>query len=173
MTWTSYHNRGEVLRAVIAAIGVRRDGRLPMDVDGVSDTFADELDLLGALQLRWHTAFSGRIERELDVQPMDLEGAVIAAWHAVCDELPGVRAVLDHYTQNPTDERMAQALGKAVAKERMFMAAMAGRGAPQDQLTAPAGARIEAAARASFVPAPRRPSQRPTLLGRIRAALAA
>ncbi|WGL53535.1 hypothetical protein P5P86_06795 [Nocardioides sp. BP30] len=173
MTWTSYHNRGEVLRAVVAAADERRDGRLPMDVAGVRERFTDELDLLGALQLKWHTAFSGRIERELDAQPMDLEEAVVAAWHGVCDAMPGVRAVLDHYAENPLDERMAQAVGKAVAKERMFMAAMAGRGAPQDELTAPAGARIEAAARASYVPAPRRAPERLTLLGRIRAALAA
>lgn len=173
MTWTTYHRRGEVLRAVMAAADERRDGRLPMDIEGVRETFADELDLLGALQLKWHTAFAGRIERELDAEPMDLERAVIAAWHAVADEMPGVRAVLDHYTQHPADERMAQAFGRAVAKERMFMAAMAGRGAPQDELTAPAGARIEAAARASYVPAPPRQGERPTLLGRIRAALAA
>ncbi|NHA00275.1 hypothetical protein G5V59_09645 [Nocardioides sp. W3-2-3] len=42
MTWKAYHNRGETLRAVIATSSVRRDGRLPMDVAGVSETFRDE-----------------------------------------------------------------------------------------------------------------------------------
>ena len=43
MTWTSFHRRGEILRAVIAAADPRRDGLLPMDVDGVAETFGDEL----------------------------------------------------------------------------------------------------------------------------------
>ena len=34
-----------------------------MDVEGVGEAFADELDLLGALQLRWHTRLAGHIER--------------------------------------------------------------------------------------------------------------
>jgi len=173
MTWKSYHRRGEVLRAVAAVADERRDGRLPMDVEGVRETFADELDLLGALQLKWHTTFAGRIERELDEQPMDLEGAVIAAWHGVRDQMPGVRAILDHYAQHPADERMAVAFGRAVAKERMFMAAMAGRGGPMDESCIPVGARIEEAARASCLPALRAVPERPTLLGRLRAALAA
>jgi len=172
MTWTSYHNRGEVLRTVMAAADERRDGRLPMDIDGVREKFADELDLLGAMQLRWHTTFAGRIERELAQQPMDLEAAVIGAWHQAADEMPGVRKVLDAYIAHPTDERMAVALSKAVSKERMLIAAMAGRGAAQDELAIPAGARIESAARASYVPTPRLP-ERVSLLDRIRSALAA
>ena len=55
MTWTSFHRRGEILRDVIASANRRRDGRLPMDLIGVAETFGDELSLLGALQLRWHT----------------------------------------------------------------------------------------------------------------------
>ena len=49
MTWKSFHNRGEILRSVIATAGVRRDGYLPMDVSGVAETFGDELTLLAAL----------------------------------------------------------------------------------------------------------------------------
>ncbi len=89
MTWKAFHNRGEILRAVTATADARLDGLLPMDVPGVSETFADELDLLGALQLRWHTRLAGRIERELMRQPMDLEQAVVTAWQATADELPG------------------------------------------------------------------------------------
>jgi len=172
MTWTTYHNRGEVLRNVMAAADERRDGRLPMDIDGVREKFADELDLLGAMQLKWHTTFAGRIEHELAGQPMDLEAAVITAWHRAADEMPGARKVLDTYIAHPTDERMAAALSKAVNKERMLIAAMAGRGGAQDELAIPAGARIESAARVSYVPTPRL-RERVTLLDRIRSALAA
>src|SRR5690349_9483754 len=96
MTWTSFHRRGEILRDVIASANRRRDGLLPTDLPGVADAFADEQELLGALLLRWHTRLAGRIERELAAQPMELEEAVVAAWHATADELPGVRLVLDH-----------------------------------------------------------------------------
>ena len=73
MTWTSYRNRGEILRTVIATADARRDGLLPWDVEGVAESFGDELTLLGALQLRWHTRLAGRIERELMARPMAFE----------------------------------------------------------------------------------------------------
>ncbi|MGA8245612.1 MAG: hypothetical protein WB797_01790, partial [Nocardioides sp.] len=97
MTWTTFHHRGEVLRTVTLTADERRDGILPMDVDGVRETFGDELTLLGALQLRWHTRLSGHIERALIERPSDLEQAVVDAWHATADELPGTRLVLDHH----------------------------------------------------------------------------
>ena len=127
MTWKSFHNRGEILRSVIATADVRRDGKLPMDVDGVRETFGDELSLLGALQLRWHTRLAGRIERELLGQPMDLEAAVLAAWRGTAAEMPGVLNVLDHYKAEPVDEAMAEALAKATAKEHTLLAVMAGQ----------------------------------------------
>jgi hypothetical protein len=84
MTWTALKSRGEILRDVSAAADQRRDGTLPLDVDGAREAFRDELDLVGALQLRWHTRLSGRIERELVQQPLDLEQAVIVAWPRSC-----------------------------------------------------------------------------------------
>ena len=98
MTWTSFHRRGEILRTVTRVADERLDGALPMDVTGVRETF-DAHTLLGALQLRWHTRLAGRVERELMYQPMDLESAVVRAWHSTADELPGVRAILDHYRE--------------------------------------------------------------------------
>ena len=77
MTWTTFHHRGEVLRAVTQTADARRDGVLPMDVTGVRETFGDELTLLGALQLRWHTRLSGHLERALLDHPTDLEQAAI------------------------------------------------------------------------------------------------
>src|SRR5215471_10495342 len=97
MTWTTFHHRGEVLRTVTATTDARRDGLLPMDVAGVSETFGDELSLLAALQLRWHTRLSGHLEHTLTHQPTDAGEAVISAWHATAEELPGTRLVLDHY----------------------------------------------------------------------------
>jgi len=70
MTWTTFHRRGEVLRTVIDAADARRDGLLPMDVPGVPETFGDELSLLGALQLRWHTRLSGRLDHRHRVVPL-------------------------------------------------------------------------------------------------------
>ncbi len=176
MTWKSFHSRGEILRDVITVANQRRDGRLPMDVEGVAETFGDELTLLGALQLRWHTRLAGRIERELMHQPMDLEDAVVAAWHATADELPGVLAVVDHYRAEPADGAMADAMAKSSDKERILLAMMAGRVSAPDAAAVRVGAAIESHARATYrpvrVPTPLHADQH-SLLGRLKAALAA
>jgi hypothetical protein len=174
MTWTSFHHRGEILRNVIDVANARRDGRLPMDVEGVGATFDDELDLLCTLQLKWHTRLAGRIERQLMTEPLDLEAAVVDAWHGVADELPGVRAILDAYRAQPTDAEMAHAIGKSLAKEQILLAVMAGRSSVSDERAIPVGARIEERARTSYAPPSLdlRPG-RPSLLDRIRAVLAA
>ena len=62
-TWDSFHRRGEVLRAVVDEANLRRDGMLPTDLPGVAETFRDDLSLVAALQLRWHTRLAGTIER--------------------------------------------------------------------------------------------------------------
>jgi hypothetical protein len=177
MTWKSFHSRGEILRDVITTANRRRDGLLPMDVDGVAETFGDELTLLGALQLRWHTRLAGRIERELMQQPMDLESAVVAAWHATAEELPGVLAIVDHYRAEPRDAAMAEAMAKSGAKERILLAMMAGRASAADQAAVRVGAAIEAQARATYRPvrpaAASRRGAHPRLLARLKAALAA
>lgn len=174
MTWKSFHNRGEILRSVITTANVRRDGILPMDVDGVSETFRDELTLLAALQLKWHTRLAGLIERELMAQPLDLGAAVRTAWGEATDELPGVRDLLDHYRTEPIDEAMATAMGKATAKERILLAVMAGQASAQDASAVPVGARIEAAARAEHHVEPiALPVTAPSLLERLKAVMAA
>jgi hypothetical protein len=176
MTWKSFHSRGEILRDVIAVANRRRDGVLPLDVDGVADVFDDDLTLLGALQLRWHTRLAGRIERELMQQPMDLEQAVVTAWQATADELPGVLAIVDQQRAAPQDAATAEAMAKSAAKERILLAMMAGRVSVADDAAVRVGAEIERRARASY----RRPEQitarrgaQPRLLDRIKAALAA
>jgi hypothetical protein len=155
MTWTAFHRRGEVLRHVVETADQRVDGELPLYVDGVNETFADANDLLGALQLRWHTRLAGRIERELMAQPMDLEQAVVTAWHRTVDEMPGVRAVIDRHRAHPLDEAMASTTATAAAKEHVLLTVMAGRGGPNDPESIAVGRRIEDRARATYVPAPR------------------
>ncbi|MGH3362453.1 MAG: hypothetical protein ACRDOM_08340 [Nocardioides sp.] len=180
MTWNSFHRRGEVLRDVTATADVRRDGLLPMDVPGVAETFADELALLGALQLRWHTRLSGRIERALMNQPMNLEQAVITAWQGTADELPGIHAIVDHYRSAPTDATMAEAMAKSAAKERILLAVMAGRSSAHDAQAARVGQQIERRARRSHRQAVTSPPARGAhrdanagLLDKIKAALVA
>ncbi len=147
MTWTAFHNRGETLRSVIATAAVRRDGILPMDVAGVSEWFRDELDLLGALQLKWHTRLAGHIESELSVQPMDLRTSVATGWARTADELPGVRLILDHYRSHPVDDAMAQAVARITSKEHHYLAAMAGRAGVGREEGQRVGAQIEESAR--------------------------
>jgi hypothetical protein len=174
MTSQNFYRRGDVLRTVISTADDRRDGLLPMEVDGVAQTFRDELTLLGALQLRWHTRLSGHVERALMEQPMDLESAVVRAWRATASEMPGVRLVLDHYRAEPTDDAMAQAMAKATAKEHTLLAVMAGLVSQQDASAARVGARLEDEARSGWRPAPvSHRGEAVSLVGRIRAALAA
>lgn len=149
MTWESFHRRGEILRTVTAVADARRDGILPMDLAGVAETFGDELSLLAALQLRWHTRLAGRIERELSTQPMDLERAVVTAWRATAGELPGIRAILDRHRAAPLDAAMEDATTKSAAKEHAMLAVMAGRASVGDPGAALVGARIAARASAT------------------------
>ena len=152
MTWSTFHHRGEILRTVTRTADERRDGVLPMEVTGVRETFGDELTLLAALQLRWHTRLSGHIERALLDHPADLEQAVVDAWHATAHELPGTRLVLDHHLAEPLDDAMAAAMATAVTKDRVLMAAMAGRAGTRTEDTAASGRALEERARADHRP---------------------
>lgn len=180
MTWDAHHRRGEVLRAVIDEANARRDGALPMGLPGVDRAFADDFDLVAALQLRWHTQLAGRIERALMEQPMDLESAVLDGWRATAMDLGGVRAILDAYSETPTSTQMGAALGRARQKEWILLAAMAGKASANDARGAHVGRRLEEQARASLGPmlavAPRhraRERASGSLFGRLRARLAA
>jgi hypothetical protein len=173
MTWTSFHRRGEILRDVIASANRRRDGRLPVDLPGVAETFGDEPALLGALQLRWHTRLAGEIERELMAEPLELEDAVVAAWHTAVDELPGVRAILDRERTEPSTPAISDAMAKATAKEHLLLAMMAGRVSTPGAAAERVGAEIEDRARATHRPAPAVAAEPHGLLGRLKAVIAA
>lgn len=175
MTWKNHHRRGEVLREVIRTADERRDGILPMDVPGVTETFSDELTLLGSLQLRWHTSLAGRIDQALAEEPIDLESAVVSAWQATAEALPGVRLVLDHYTASPSSPEMAAVMARATGKEHAMIALMAGRSGQEDTAAAQRiGEAIALRARTSYpqVGASRH-DHAPTLVERLKAVLAA
>lgn len=176
-TWDAFHRRGEVLRAVADRADARRDGVLPLDVPGVAETFGDELDLIAALQLRWHTRLSGRIEQALMSQPTDLEHAVLSAWRDTADELAGVRLVLDRAVAEPPSDEVATAMRRAQAKDWSLMAAMAGLAGVADDAAPRVGRDLEERARTAFRPlaAPRHRAgdAHGSLMGRLKAALAA
>lgn len=179
MTWNAFHHRGEILQTVIDTADLRRDGVLPMDVPGVTDTFRDELDLIAALSLKWHARLSGNIERELMQQPMDLEGAIVNAWRKTSAEAPGIRMIIDRYTESPSDPEMATALTRAQQKEWLKLASAAGLANDESASAARAGERVTAQARIG-APAPVAvavttvdEAATPSLVDRIRAVLAA
>jgi hypothetical protein len=147
--------RNRVLRAVVEELDVRRDGELPTELPGVAETFEGPLDLVATLQLRWHAHLSGAIEAALTEQPADLEQAVLCAWRTTARDLTGVRLVLDRYAQDPVDDAMARALGKALDKDRAMLAVMAGQAAVGDPQAARVGHVLELLARAAFDPAAR------------------
>ncbi|GGF57287.1 hypothetical protein GCM10011519_34060 [Marmoricola endophyticus] len=155
MTWKAYHRRAEVLRQVAAAVDLRRDGTLPTDVPGVAETFTDDLDLIGALHLRWHQRLVGQIEQHQQHHPTDLEASVRDGWLAAARALPGIRLVVDEAMAHPSDERTARALARATLKERSQLALLAGLASPTsagDERAAVVGARIERDARELWAP---------------------
>jgi hypothetical protein len=142
MDWSTFHRRAEVMESVIAEAGRRKDGALPTDVPGVAERFRGEEDLLGALRLRWYNHLAGAIERELAVQPVDLEEAVVSAWRRTDADLPGVREILAAH--RPIHEGPA---ATAEHKEWELLGVSAGQGSISGGQTLRAGRRIEGRAR--------------------------
>jgi len=189
MTWNTFHHRGEILQSVVETADTRRDGVLPMQLPGVAETFRDELDLLAALWLKWNARLSGNIERALTAQPMDLEEAIASAWSLTGEQLPGVRLILDRYLESPSDPEMAAALRRASEKEWLRLAAAAGLANDESPAAARAGRQVELKARSTLAERsaasllagattevaadPNVDLGTPTLVDRIKAALAA
>ena len=181
MSWTAFHSRGETLHAVVDAANTAQDGILPLQVPGVAENFADEVDLVGALLLKWHARLSGNIERALMREPMDLESAVASAWRATAEQLPGVRLVVDRCTQWPQTAEMEQAMERAREREWVRLATAAGLASSQSPAAVAAGRRVEALAReglsSELQPDDPEPAVAPrsteSLVDRIKAVLAA
>lgn len=147
MSWKTFHNRGETLRDVVTTANDRRDGVLPVSVPGVSEHFRDELDLIGALQLKWHARLSGNIERALVLEPMDLESAVATAWRTTAEQMPGVRMIIDRFVEDPTGPAMAAAMSRSREHELARLATAAGLASGPDHAAVEAGRRVERQAR--------------------------
>ena len=176
MTWNAFHHRGEILQTVIDAADARLDGELPLDLPGVAETFHSELDLIGALSIKWHARLSGNIERELMHQPLDIEAAIVSAWRKTSAEAPGIRMIIDRYTESPSDPEMAAALTRAQEKEWLKLASASGLSNDESVAAARAGERVSNKARAGVLaPAAQTVDNvdSPSLVDRIRAVLAA
>lgn len=147
MTWNAFHHRGEILRTVVETADARRDGELPRQLPGVTETFRDELDLIAALWLKWNARLSGNIERALTAEPLDLEDAVASAWRLTGEQLPGVRLILDRYVESPSGPEMAAALDRARDKEWCRLAEAAGLANGESPAAARVGRQLELRAR--------------------------
>lgn len=147
MTWSTFHHRGAILQTVVETADQRCDGLLPLDLPGVAETFHDELDLVAALWLKWNARLSGNLERALMSQPLDLEGATASAWIQTSEQLPGVRMILDRYSETPSDPEMAAALTRANQKEWARLAAAAGLANDESAAAARVGRELQARAR--------------------------
>ena len=174
MSWKTFHNRGETLHDVVHVANHRRDGALPMSVPGVAENFTDELDLLGALMLRWHARLSGNIERAMASEPLDLESAVASAWRTTAEQMPGVRMVIDRSTVAPTTPEMERAMNRAHERELAYLAVAAGKSSGYSAAAVEAGRHVEQLARTGLA-VPQAETDTPTesFADRIRAVLAA
>ena len=147
MTWNRLHRRSDVLRAVVETLDADRVGTLPWDLPGVAENFADESDLVGALLLRWHARLGANLDRELAREPLDLPGAVVAAWARTAEEHPGIRRAADESLVDPLTAALEQTVLRARDRERARLAAAAGL-APEGHPRAVAlGEDLEARAR--------------------------
>jgi hypothetical protein len=187
MSWTAFHSRGETLRAVVDAANRRRDGMLPTELPGVAENFTDEVDLVGALLLKWHARLSGNVERALILEPMDLEAAVASAWRTTAEQMPGVRLVVDRCLEEPSSAEMAACMERARRREWLRLAAAAGLAFDDSPRAAEAGRSVERRARAALAgpsasptPAADTPAETtrdtaacPSFVDRIKAVLAA
>jgi hypothetical protein len=147
MTWDARQRRDMVLREVMTVAETRRDGHLPWETAGAEQAFGTPAQLLGALQMRWHTRLSGAIERELTEQPWDLGQAVVHAWRGLAADMPGVRAVLDAHADEP-------AMQRARRKEWVLLATASGLTGMDDPEAAPIGYEVEQRARSITVQKP-------------------
>ena len=162
MTRNAFHDRAETLRAVLVLADERRDGAVPMDAPGVAENFADEVDLVASLLLTWRARLCANVERELSHEPMDLPGAVAAAWRDTAEQMPGFRLIADACADRPAETVMARLVLGAQEREWVRLALASGLGGMAGGTSSlAAGRSIEAAARAAL-PDLERPTSRRT-----------
>lgn len=118
--------RADVLRSVVEVLDRRLDGALPQDVRGLDQAFADDLDLLGALTLRWHARLGAQLDRALDVPVADRPRAVSLAWATTAEQMRGVRRLLDREAEHPRSPEVRRLLERSTAAEHGLLARAAG-----------------------------------------------
>lgn len=173
MTWTPSPRRDLVLREVLAELDRRLDGRLPMDVEGIDQTFRDEETLADVLHVRWTATLASQVERAVAEAPDDREQAVVRAWRRTVRAMPGVRMALDHEWEDASEDRRA-VLARRRDRQHQWLAQLAGHAVATRSLDEEAvalGAALESEGRRYYRPG-RRPAP-PPLLKRLKAALAA
>ena len=141
-----------------------------MHVPGVAEHFHDDLDLVGALLLKWHARLSGNLERALMREPLDLESAVASAWHATAEQLPGVRMIIDRCSEAPEGPEMAKAMNRAREHEWARLATAAGLASGTGPAATAAGRRVEEQARLGLLLGPDHASDAPSTAPRRRRA---
>jgi hypothetical protein len=117
---------------------------------GAHENFADELDMISALLLKWHARLSGNIERAMTREPMALDRAVADAWRETAEQMPGVRLVIDRCIEFPAGPEMQAALDRACRREWVRLAMAAGVASAAGPAAVEAGRRIEEMARAEL-----------------------
>jgi len=140
----------------------------------VAENFTDELDLVGALLLKWHARLSGNIERALASEPLDLESAVASAWSTTAGEMPGVRMVIDRCAAAPATPEMEGAMNRVHDRETAYLAIASGRSNGYGAAAAEAGRPVEELARTGLAEQQAQPdTPKESFADRIRAVLAA
>ena len=117
MTWKTFHSRGEILRdgdrhrehPPRRPPAHRRRRRRPRPSP---TTWSCSGPCSSSGTPAWPATSSASSSSSRSTSPL----AVATAWGSACDELPGVRLVLDHYRAEPIDEAMARAMAKATAQ---------------------------------------------------------
>ena len=104
MGWQEFYARRDALDAAVE-LGELRPGR----------AFADERELLLALQHRWSKRLTARVElAELDhTDPVD---AVGEAWRRAADDNPRLRALLDEHAGHPALRPLVDAEHRMLAR---------------------------------------------------------
>lgn len=118
--------RSAVLRSVVEVLDRRLDGTVPRDVPGLDRAFADDLDLLGTLTLRWHARLGAQLDRALDAPAEQRQRAVAQAWATTAEQLRGVRRLLDRQAADPASPEVRRLLVRSTEAEHALLARAAG-----------------------------------------------
>lgn len=118
--------RAAVLRAVVEVLDRRLDGTVPRDVRGLDQVFDGDLDLLGALTLRWHARLGAQLDRALDAPLDQRQRAVAQAWATTAEQLRGVRRLLDRQAADPSSAEVRHLLARSTEAEHVLLARAAG-----------------------------------------------